>query len=50
MQKSGVLICLSVHEILPASDLDRWVEWNRLIFHLMLVACRHPVLTNRTDL
>jgi hypothetical protein len=23
MQKSGILICLSVHEVLPASDLDR---------------------------
>ena len=33
-----------------AAERGRWVEWNRWIFHLMPVVCRHPVLTDRTDL
>jgi hypothetical protein len=50
MQKTGAGDSYPGDEALPASDLERWVEWNHGILQLVPVTWKHPVLRDRTDL
>jgi hypothetical protein len=50
MQKTGTGDSYPGDEALPASDLERWVEWNHGILQLVPVTWKHLVLPDRTDL